>query len=517
VPRSLLVAGLCSSALVIGCATTPHHGDQPAPRAGEPVITGVVYADRNGNGVRDPGEPGVAQVRVSDGRAVVLTDRAGRYCLPRTDAPFVFVIKPRDWSPPLDADRHPVFYAAVPAPGAAQGAVALDFGLRHAPEPDAFDVLLLGDPQPRDQTEVRYVMRDIIEPLGGTPAAFAVVLGDLVFDNLGLHSAVKQAFGGLGIPVQFVMGNHDSDYQSPTDAGARGAFERVFGPAYYAFDYGPVHFIVLEDIAWEGVVGNGDKYHSGLGAPQLEFVRNDLAHVPHNQLVVLAMHIPIHEIEEKAELYSVLAQHPNVVSFSGHDHAYEHWSLGAAQGWPGQTPHEHTSVGATCGGWWSGVPDELGIPHATVSDGTPNGWAVLHCRGAQYAVAFRAARRPPSYQMNIFAPERISGAASEPAEVLVNVFAGSLRSQVELSVDGGAWAALEHTQGVIDPYFAALKDLEKKEPPPPGRKLPGRHPSTHIWRGHVPTGLTPGVHRLAVRTTDMYGQTYTAYRLVEVE
>ncbi|MCX6944093.1 MAG: hypothetical protein NT173_04930, partial [Opitutales bacterium] len=42
-------------------------------------VHGVVFDDRNGNGGRDAGEPGLAGVGVSDGRTVVPTDAAGGY------------------------------------------------------------------------------------------------------------------------------------------------------------------------------------------------------------------------------------------------------------------------------------------------------------------------------------------------------------------------------------------------------------------------------------------------------
>ena len=32
----------------------------------------------------------------------------------------------------------------------------------------------------------------------------------------------------------------------------RPEFERVYGPAYYSYDYGSVHFLVLDDVNWIG-------------------------------------------------------------------------------------------------------------------------------------------------------------------------------------------------------------------------------------------------------------------------
>ena len=42
-------------------------------------LSGVVYLDRNGNGVRDAGEAGLAGVAVSDQADVVVTDAGGAF------------------------------------------------------------------------------------------------------------------------------------------------------------------------------------------------------------------------------------------------------------------------------------------------------------------------------------------------------------------------------------------------------------------------------------------------------
>src|SRR5882724_2931333 len=107
-----------------------------APAAAAGAVHGSVFDDRNGNGTRDAGEPGLPQVGVSDGTAVVLTDAGGRFELPSAHAAPVFVIKPRGWRPPVDAQNLPQFYHRD-APGLA----SVDFPLVRGDEPDAFRAL----------------------------------------------------------------------------------------------------------------------------------------------------------------------------------------------------------------------------------------------------------------------------------------------------------------------------------------------------------------------------------------
>src|SRR5690606_4053103 len=69
---------------------------------GQDIARGIVYEDSNQNGKRDAREKGVAQVAVSNGVDVVLTDAAGKYHLPARDNSIFFVIKPQGYQFPVD-------------------------------------------------------------------------------------------------------------------------------------------------------------------------------------------------------------------------------------------------------------------------------------------------------------------------------------------------------------------------------------------------------------------------------
>src|SRR6185295_16028209 len=62
-----------------------------SPRAD---LTGVVFNDVNGNGVRDGGEPGVAGSAVSNQDTVVVTDASGAFRMTRAGSGVVFVTVP---------------------------------------------------------------------------------------------------------------------------------------------------------------------------------------------------------------------------------------------------------------------------------------------------------------------------------------------------------------------------------------------------------------------------------------
>ena len=100
-------------------------------------------------------------------------------------------------------------------------------------------------------------------------------MGDIMFDDLSLFESGARTVAMLGIPWYNVIGNHDINYDAKNDRHSDETFERVFGPAYYSFDYGPVHFLVLDDVEWliSEKSGKG-KYRGGLGKTQMEFNGN---------------------------------------------------------------------------------------------------------------------------------------------------------------------------------------------------------------------------------------------------
>jgi len=500
-----------------------------ATGADEATATGVVFHDANRNGIRDGDEPGVPDVRVSNGRDITITDSDGSYQLPVDDDTIIFVIKPRGWMTPIDDVNLPQFYylhkpAGSPKlkyPGVSPTGPlppSIDFALHPRPEPDRFRVLVFGDTQTENIDQVNHLAHDVIEEVIGVEAVFGISLGDLVSDRLDMSEQLNKVIALVGIPFYNVPGNHDMDHKSPDNEHWDEAFERVFGPPYYAFDYGPVHFVVLRNMIYEGRDHRPGwcGYHGGLGEQQLEFLRNDLAGVPKERLVVLTMHVPIMQIEERKELYQILAAHPHALSLSAHTHTQAHWFLGSESGWPGDEPHHHINCATVCGGWWSGAPDEVGIPHTTMSCGAPNGWLMATFEGHDYSVTFKAARRPADYQMNIYAPEVVPVAEVGETEVLANVFFGSEKSVVEMRLGKGEWAPMEQVQRQ-DPYYLAILQAQESDHRPRGRKLGGAIKSRHIWRATLPADTPAGTHLIEMRTTDVFGQTYLGRRVVRVE
>ncbi len=516
--------GLVATAALMATATT--FAGQKVRAQGR-FATGIVFEDRDGDGVRDANETGLSGIRVSNGLEIVRTDRRGRWKLPVGEDTGFFVIKPQGWMTPLDANNLPKFsyihkpagspklrYEGVKPTGPLPSSI--DFALHRQREPDKFRAIFFGDPQPRDQKEIDYISHDVVEELIGTDASFGVSLGDVMFDNLSLYDSLNGSVALIGIPWYNVLGNHDINYDAPNDELSDETWERVYGPAYYSFDHGQAHFVVLDDVRWSGrTPTDPGKYTAALGPKQLQWLKNDLALVPDKKLIVLMMHIPLTGVEDRQEVYRLIEKRPFTLSVSGHTHYQEHKLITSADGWRGPKPHHHVINVTVSGSWWSGAPDERGIPHTTMRCGAPNGYSIFTFDGNQYSLEFKASGRSRDYQMNIYAPESIEAHQAPSVEVLANVFGGSEKSKVEMRFDGGEWSTMEKV-AKFDPAFLAMKVAEASSTPPPGRKLPAVIPSPHLWRGSLPRRPALGVRRIEVRTTDMFGQSYQASRAITV-
>lgn len=497
------------------------------------IATGIVFEDRNSNGVRDPGETGLHGVRVSNQREVVLTDATGRWHLPLMDdgETTFFVIKPRGYRTPLSDHQLPRFsYTHKP-----EGTPALkykgfeptgplpesiDFALEPSDEPETFQVIFLGDTQPRNLTEVDYFKHDIVEELiGTTEARFGVTLGDIVFDNLDVMEPHNAAVALVGLPWWNVIGNHDINTDAPTAAEFDDTFNRIYGPSYFSFDFGPVHFIALNNVNWvppDERQPGAATWRPSIEERQLKWLEADLAHVPARQLIVLMMHIPLNNMQNAQSVYRLIENRPYSFSISGHTHWHEHRFLKRSDGWMGPVPHHHVVNVTACGSWWAGQPDELGIPHTTMRDGAPNGYSVLTFEDRGVTVDFKAARRPSNYQLNIMAAETVDSHSTEETPVYVNVFNGAEHSIVQMRLNNqGPWITLAKVLEE-DPSYVAAVAREPEKPAAPWRALPKPIKSPHLWKGSLPAHLPSGTHYITVQATDVNGKLHPAMRVITV-
>jgi hypothetical protein len=480
------------------------------------AATGFVFDDRNGDGLRGAGEPGLASVEVSNGVDVATTDATGLYTIPDRPGGRLFVIKPRGWRPPVDADNLPLFHArAAGGPGA-------DFPLQRSEEPDTLRALILTDPQPSTPEEVGYLSRGVVEGIGRrTDVAFGVTLGDVVYDRPDLFGAVNHAMAAVGVPWYNLPGNHDLALGTADESAALAPFESAYGPSTYAFHAGPALFVALDDVRPQG----GPRYIGGLREDQFQFLENLLAGAPPGEWVVLMFHIPLFAPDpsgtegfrpaDRARLFAILKGRAHLLILSGHTHYQRHVMHGASDGWTGPEPIHEYNVAAACGGFWGGPADSRGIPVSTMWDGTPPGYAVLGFKGGSVSLEYFPARLPADAQMSIHAPAAVA-AGQGYVSFYANVFNGHDGWSVEARVDGRAWNPIRRILGWDPTYAAAFLAQDSAAVPTAGKRLPDPAVCYHLWRGALPADLSPGRHVLQVRATTPEGRVFTAERPFEI-
>lgn len=406
--------------------------------AGE-TVRGVVFNDLDGNGHRDPNEPGVSGVLVSNGREVVATGDDGGYALPVREDMNLSLVQPAGWRLPTDKRNIPQF-AYIHKPGGSPEGLRfgglpdtgplpdpVDFPLiRRAGDNRDFRCAIIGDSQTYAGDEVGYFRDSVVTDLHTMDLDendCILYLGDVVGDDLDLLDRLLEIGATGGAPQWLVYGNHDMDFDAQAPADAADTWRRRFGPDYYAFEMGQVMFVVLNNVVYpcgeqdarqpgrEHCLDAQPRYNGRIPDQQVQWLANLLEHLPEDRLVVLAHHIPmvsfvdshspVHQTDNAAELYALLDGRP-ALSLAGHTHSIENHAPGQSfAGWAEQVgvealPFRHIIAGAASGNWWQGDFDINGVPMALQRMGAPRGTLVMDFNGTAYRESYRGARMDPA-------------------------------------------------------------------------------------------------------------------------
>ena len=516
------------------------------------IAKGAVYHDINGDKTMDNNEPGIPNVYVSNGVEIVKTDKNGKYSIPVSEDAIIFVIKPRDWMTPLNELNLPQFYYIHKPYGSpnnftfkgvdATGPLPknINFPLYAERGKSDFKMIVFGDPQPYNLEEVDFFSENIISELVGIKGVeFGMTMGDIVGDNLDLLKPINQAVSKIGVPWYNVLGNHDVNFQADRDELSDETFERIYGPPNYAFVYGDVHFIVVDNVIMNDPVGDRG-YIGGLRPDQIEFVRNYLKLVSRDDLIVLTMHIPLVQHErfresDQKELFSLLSEFPNTLSISAHSHTQNNTFFHEESShWIGEVPHHHFNVGTTSGNWWNGLRDENDIPLNMMRDGTPNGYSFITFNGTNYIIDWKVSGKPDDYKMNIHTPRGIKVDSSSSTLLTVNFFNGSEQSELSFRVLGETeWKKMEKVS-TKDPFYSLIyerfenfnslkiKELWQKDPELKNKSYPlikrmyEANNSTHLWQSKIGKSLSEGIHIIEVHAKDRYGRLFTDYHSIRI-
>lgn len=430
---------------------------------------------------------------------------------------------------------------------------AVNFPLAEAPataNPEQ-NCVMGGDIQPYNIDEVGYARNGAFADLyerEDYASCGVLFLGDIVGDDLSLFDDIRDLTAGLNGPARFLPGNHDLDFDAPTEEHKFDTFRSEFGPTYYSYDVGEAHIVVLDSVRYP--VGGDSTYSGGLGEEQLEWLRQDIANTPDDKLIVVATHIGLlsfidsawsdHQIAEAPEVHNIIGDR-KAISVAGHVHALSNIREGdSMQGWKDlfgieEAPFQHIVSGAISGGWYAGSVGEEGYPPAIARDGSRPGVLTLDLNGTDYREFYTASGKDQDGQMSVglnspayrawFEENQDNEGAAQPLEdaltvsqddlgetwLTSNFWIGGTGDVVEVSIDDEAPIEAQRTQQLRGEEV--LQGVEYSDPAAVQYQLVhGGGPalcSSSLYTADLPTDLAAGEHTAVFTATDVYGKVYT--------
>lgn len=291
------------------------------------------------------------------------------------------------------------------------------FKVRKVGSQDNFKLLLFGDmhlaKRSNDLEQFRSFADDVSKYRAkhSEEKIYAATLGDLSWDQhwskgYDLTDFVNTANSNFKDLILYnVIGNHDHDPNSiASNFDATNPFLTNVAPAWYSFNIGAVHFVVIDDIDCEGYDGIKDRpYKEQIYGDQIEWFARDISYIDPSMPVYVLTHCPIflqnanmpdnfylYVKQGGQELLNILKGR-EVHFVTGHMHE-QHTML------PTDVPakdygfpvYEH-NIPAVCADWWySGYY----TPGAHVcTDGTPAGYAIFDFKGKEMKWSYKGTGR----------------------------------------------------------------------------------------------------------------------------
>lgn len=439
---------------------------------------------------------GLANVAVTDGYSVVLTDQQGKYEIEaHAQAEFVYISTPSGYAF-NQQNQIAWFYQSLVKDQTTQTA---DFALEKLSVDDQkHQFVVWADTQMISQSDCDQLKATAVPDLKALVASYpagslfhGIGCGDLVWDKFEFFKDYKEAIAATGVPFFNVIGNHDMDLDARTDDYSAKTFKQQFGPTYYSYNRGHIHYVVLDDVFF---VGTAKKYIGYITEHQLQWLEEDLKQVKPGTTVVLSVHIPTNTgaarrakkeeemggvVTNRKQLYKILAPY-KVHIMSGHTHFNEAWEEGNIM------EHNH---GTVCGAWWTGP---------ICGDGTPMGYGVYEVNGSEISWYYKSTGKPKEHQLRVYTKGKLKEA---PDEVIANVWNWDSKWKVEWWEDGQSKGAMEQ-RVARDPWAIELYA---------GPELPVKHKfveptlADHLFFAKP----SAAAKQITVKVTDRFGKIYT--------
>ena len=347
--------------------------------------------------VRDSSGRGIAGVAVSDGFTVVPTNSDGYYSFAcSSDTWYIFISLPSEYEVPINEFGQACFYKKYDS-----NTNQYNFELKPLAggKENKFALFVLTDTHVSTsfrrerfkQETIASIRRHLSNEVPKGLPCYGFTLGDLVSNSSTTNTGSERvnvrdllSKESVGFPVFQVMGNHDNtfwDTKNPIYADERSStynikaqreHEDMFGPANYSFNRGDVHIIGMRNIIYKANDVNSN-YEVGFTDEQWAWLKQDLALVPRDKMVVLGCHIRLHgeTINHIPEVTALLGEYKEAHIFSGHSHVQRHHENSGST----KKVFEHNLAAVAGAGWYCKMCE----------DGCPIGYNVWIGEGATFS------------------------------------------------------------------------------------------------------------------------------------
>lgn len=354
----------------------------------------------------------VAGVVVSDGFSLTTTDSKGEYALKTKQIiGNIFICQPSGYDIPIEGVL-PQFWK--PFDTSLQSNDKYDFTLNVSDNRE-YELYALGDFHLCDRRAIfdlaqfKIFAQELNAALASArergKKAYVLTLGDMTWDiywdassgykncNFDLAAYKKFINEVITEPVAFyhTIGNHDHDYRGIGDKDSVIPYLKEMGPAYYSFNLGKVHYIVLDDVVStnNGTI-KGRGCNNSLTKEQINWVKKEMAYVPADAPVVVSMHMQAlkftpgngevtgYRTQMLGELIKAIGNH-KVHFVTGDTHMTNN------AGRPSDLVSEHNANAVCSTWWWTGRLVKTDTPYAfqMSRDGSPAGYTVYDVKDTQ--------------------------------------------------------------------------------------------------------------------------------------
>lgn len=318
------------------------------------TVSGYVFVDNNQNGIKDSNEEGIKNVAVSDQVNVVTTDANGFYQLNNSGYGFIFISVP-------DGYTTKSFWQKANN--------NINFALTKTKPVSSFSFIQASDTHVSEKSLERMSrLRALVDSVN---PSLLLITGDLVRDALrvpekqatGYYDLFKTEIQKIKQPVWLVPGNHEifgierhlSLVSSQHPLYGKNMYRSYFGPDYYSFNYGGVHFIALNSLEFEDLW-----YYGSIDSLQQEWLKKDVSFLSPATPIVTFQHVPFfsgsisispfeadgpgktlekekgvikfrHIVSNAQEVLTILKNHNYPLALAGHNHFQQKFSLEGVQ------------------------------------------------------------------------------------------------------------------------------------------------------------------------------------------